>query len=134
VLWLTGPAEKLPYRRIPHRALCVADQIAESVFRRETFPFHTRYRLDGKQQRVKIMSQRLRVQEVVMQMHEKNTVLVNILRDIIENEPDYDLSIQDEQDDEFWRKLNDRAVRRAEILAEIQHFLLCEKLSQRVNA
>ena len=68
-----------------------------------------------------------------MQMHEKNTVLVNILRDIVENETACDL-MQDKEDDLFWRKVKDQAVRRTEIVAEIQHFLLCENLSQQVNA
>jgi hypothetical protein len=37
-------------------------------------------------------------------------------------------------DTEFLRKLNDRVMRRAEILAEIRHFLKCEDLAKRVNA
>ena len=68
-----------------------------------------------------------------MQMHEKNIVLVNILRDIVENEDEFDLAM-DEGDTEFLRKLNDRVMRRAEILAEIRHFLKCEDLAKRVNA
>ena len=68
-----------------------------------------------------------------MQMHEKNIVLVNILRDIVENEDEFDLAM-DEGDAEFLRKLNDRVMRRAEILAEIRHFLKCEDLAKRVNA
>jgi hypothetical protein len=79
------------------------------------------------------MSQRVKVQEMVMQMHEKNIVLVNILRDIVENEDEFDLAV-DEGDTEFLRKLNDRVMRRAEILAEIRHFLKCEDLGKRVNA
>jgi len=55
-------------------------------------------------------SQRLKVQEMVMQMHEKNLVLRNILRDIVENEVSLDLSMDDD-DEDFWRKLSDRAVR-----------------------
>ena len=68
-----------------------------------------------------------------MQMHEKNIVLVNILRDIVENESDCDM-IMDDDDEEFWRKLKDRAVRRAEIVAEIEHFLQRENLMMRVDA
>jgi len=79
------------------------------------------------------MSQRLKVQEMIMQMHEKNIVLVNILRDIVENETDCDICLDDD-DEEFWRKLNDRASRRAEIVAEIKHFLQRENLATRVNA
>jgi len=73
------------------------------------------------------MSQRLKVQQMVMQMHENNLVLRNILRDIVENEVSFDLSMDDD-DEDFCRKLNDQAVRRAEIVAEIQHVLQCEKL------
>jgi hypothetical protein len=80
------------------------------------------------------MSQRLKVQEMVMQMHENNIVLVNILRDIVENETDCDFSAHDEEDEVLWRKLKDRSVRRTEILAEIQHFLQRENLSQRAHA
>jgi hypothetical protein len=79
------------------------------------------------------MSQRLKVQEMITQMHEKNVVLMNILRDIVENETHCELSM-DEEDDDFLRKLSDRAVRHAEIVAEIQHVLRCENLAQRVNA
>ena len=79
------------------------------------------------------MSQRLKVQQMVMQMHENNLVLRNILRDIVENEVSFDLSMDDD-DEDFCRKLNDQAVRRAEIVAEIQHVLQCEKLAQRVSA
>ena len=82
---------------------------------------------------VKVMSQRLKVQEIVMQMHEKNLVLVNILRDIVENETDCDMCMDDD-DEEFWRKLNDRAVRRAEIVGEIKHFLRRENLAMQVSA
>jgi hypothetical protein len=79
------------------------------------------------------MSQRLKVQEMITQMREKNVVLVNILRDIVENQTHCDLGMN-EEDDDFLRKLSDRAVRYAEIIAEIQHFLQCENLAHRVNA
>ena len=69
-----------------------------------------------------------------MQMHEKNIVLMNILRDIVENEADSDLCVNDEDDDAFWRRVNDRSVRRTEILAEIQHFLERENSSMRLRA
>jgi hypothetical protein len=110
-----------------------ADQNADFPFRDETFPSHARYRHETSSNGVTIMSQRLKVQEMVMQMHEKNIVLVNILRDVVENETDCDMCMDDD-DEEFWRKLNDRAVRRAEIVAEIKHFLQRENLSMRVNA
>ena len=42
--------------------------------------------------------------------------------------------LMDEDDEEFWRKLKDRAVRRAEIIAEIKHFLKRENLAMQVNA
>ncbi len=58
---------------------------------------------------------------------------MNILRDIAENEDEFDLAM-DEGDTEFLRKLNDRVIRRAEILDEIRHFLKCEDLAKRVNA
>lgn len=80
-----------------------------------------------------MMSQRLKVQKMLTQMHEKNIVLVNILRDIVENEDDCDMLL-DEDDEEFWRKLKDRAVRRSEIVAEIKHFLKRENLAMRVSA
>jgi len=112
--------------------LCEADQIYDYAFCDETFPFHARYQPETNG--VTIMSQRPKVQEMVMQMHEKNIVLVNILRDIVENEMEFDLSMEDEDDEEFWRKLKDRGARRAEILAEIQHFLKCEDVANRVSA
>jgi hypothetical protein len=55
------------------------------------------------------------------------------LRDIVENEDDCDM-LMDEDDEEFWRELKDRAVRRAEIIAEIKHFLKRENLAMLVNA
>jgi Ser-tRNA(Ala) deacylase AlaX len=116
------------------RTLREADQIAEFAFSSETFPVHARYRREVKQQRGGIMSQRSKVQEMVMQMHEKNVVLVNILRDIVENETHFDLSMEEDDEKEFCRKLNDRVTRRAEILAEIRHFLKREDLAKRVNA
>jgi predicted deacylase len=70
---------------------------------------------------------------MVMEMHEKNIVLVNILRDIVENEDEFDFAV-DGGDTEFLRKLNDRVMRRGEILAEIRHFLKCEDLAKRVIA
>ncbi|ANL31980.1 hypothetical protein AMC90_PD00955 (plasmid) [Rhizobium phaseoli] len=59
------------------------------------------------------MSQRLKVKEMVMQMHEKNLVLMNILRDIAENE-----TLGDFAPGATARCLADRATRRAKIFGE----------------
>lgn len=79
------------------------------------------------------MSQRVRIQNMVAQMHEKNLVLVNLLRDMVENEDECNF-VLDEDENEFWRKLNDRAVRRNEIIAEMRYFLKVDALAKRVNA
>jgi hypothetical protein len=78
------------------------------------------------------MSQRLKVQNMVMQMHEKNLVLMNILRDIVENETTCDLSSGRTRED-FMRTFVDRAVRRNEIVAEIEDFLRREDRASRVQ-
>ncbi|MDR6819970.1 hypothetical protein J2X76_005167 [Neorhizobium sp. 2083] len=78
------------------------------------------------------MSQRLKVKEMVMQMHEKNLVLMNILRDIAENEMgDFAPGTTEA---EIARCLADRAARRTEILGEIRYVLHQEDLAQRVQA
>lgn len=79
------------------------------------------------------MSQRLKVKEMVMLMHEKNLVLMNILRDIAENETLGDFAFG-ATEAEIDRRLGDRAVRRAEILGEIRHILRQEDLAQRAQA
>ncbi len=79
------------------------------------------------------MSQRLKVKEMVMQMHEKNLVLMNILRDIAENETSGDFA-SGATEAEFARCLVDRVARRAEILGEIRRVLHQEGLAQRVQA
>ena len=79
------------------------------------------------------MSKRVKVQEMVMQMHEKNLVLVNILRDIVENETSYHLN-GNEEDEVLYRVLADKAARRREILGEIFNFLRKEDMARRVNA
>jgi hypothetical protein len=79
------------------------------------------------------MSQRLKVQEMVMQMHEKNLVLTNILRDIVENET-VDIISNTSTEEEFCRALNDKAARRLELVAEIEDFLRREDAAKRVSA
>ncbi|MGE8106627.1 hypothetical protein ACQKP1_23340 [Allorhizobium sp. NPDC080224] len=68
------------------------------------------------------MSERLNVKEMVMQMHEKNLVLMNILRDIAENEASCHFT-SGATEEEIVRCLTDKAIRRKEILAEIRHLL-----------
>ncbi|MDR6100012.1 hypothetical protein QE369_000190 [Agrobacterium larrymoorei] len=77
------------------------------------------------------MSQRFNVKEMVTQMHEKNLVLMNILRDIVENETSNHFAA-DATDGDLSRRLVDKASRRAEILGEIRHLLLQEDLARRV--
>jgi hypothetical protein len=70
--------------RYPRRSLREAVQKSDLAFCDETFPFHTRYRHESQVTTgMTLMSKRVKVQEMVMQMHEKNLVLVNILRDIV---------------------------------------------------
>lgn len=76
------------------------------------------------------MSQRLKMTEMVMQMHEKNLVLMNILRDIVENEVTCDDSAN-ATEEEIAVRLVDKAVRRAEILGEIRYVLLQEDIERR---
>lgn len=76
------------------------------------------------------MSQRLKVQNMVMQMHEKNLVLMNIVRDILENETPCDLS-SGRTHEGFTRIFVDRTVRRNEIVAEIKDFLRREDRASR---
>ncbi|GGG22771.1 hypothetical protein GCM10010924_60400 [Rhizobium wenxiniae] len=78
------------------------------------------------------MSQRLKVKEMVMQVHEKNLVLINILRDIAENE--IGSVAPGATEAEIARSLADRAARRAEIVGEIRHVLDKENLARRVQA
>lgn len=79
-----------------------------------------------------VMCQRLRVKEMVVQMHDKNLMLMNILRDIAENETSGDFE-RDATEEEIARWISDRAVRRAEILGEIRHVLLQDDLARRVQ-
>ncbi|QEE43225.1 hypothetical protein FVA81_00795 (plasmid) [Rhizobium sp. WL3] len=76
------------------------------------------------------MTQRLKVKEMVIQMHEKNLVLVNILRDIAENETSCHVA-PGATVEEIVRCLADKAVRRTEILGEIRHVLLQEDAVRR---
>jgi len=73
------------------------------------------------------------VQEMVMQMHEKNLVLMNILRDIVENET-LDIVSATSTEEAFCRALNDRAARRLELIAEIEDFLRREDATKLVGA
>jgi hypothetical protein len=68
------------------------------------------------------MSQRSRVTDMVMHMHEKNLVLINILRDIAENEVSRPFAVG-VSEEEILRGLADKAARRKEILGEILHVL-----------
>jgi len=77
------------------------------------------------------VSQRLKVKEMVFEMHEKNLVLTNILRDIVENETAYN---PDPDHEDFHRIYLDKIVRRNELIAEIQHFLAQEAKAKRVRA
>jgi hypothetical protein len=120
--------------RYPRRSLREAVQKSDLAFCDETFPFHTRYRHESQVTTgMTLMSKRVKVQEMVMQMHEKNLVLVNILRDIVENETSYHLN-GNEEDEELYRVLADKAARRREILGEIFNFLRKEDMARRVNA
>lgn len=76
------------------------------------------------------MSQSSKVKEMVMQLHEKNLVLMNILRDIVENETSDQFSA-DTTPEEIARLLADKAVRQAEILGEIRCVLHQEDIVRR---
>ncbi|WP_143708307.1 hypothetical protein [Rhizobium sp. TH135] len=79
------------------------------------------------------MSQRLKVKEMVMQMHERNLVLMNILRDIAENETSGHIAT-DATDEQIARHSADKALRRKDILGEISHILHQEDMARRVKA
>ncbi len=79
------------------------------------------------------MSQRLKVKEMVMQMHERNLVLMNILRDIAENEISGHIAA-DSTDEQIARNCAEKAFRRKEILGEISYILHQEDLARRVEA
>jgi hypothetical protein len=80
-----------------------------------------------------MMSQRVKIQNMVMQMHEKSLVLTNLLRDILENET-VDIISTTSTEEEFCRALNDKAARRLELVAEIEDFLRREDAAKRVSA
>ncbi|MBX9459686.1 MAG: hypothetical protein KL863_28705 [Rhizobium sp.] len=80
-----------------------------------------------------VMSQRVKVQEMVMQMHEKNLVLMNIVRDIAENETSLHLPA-DITEEEIGRSFADKAVRRKALLDEILDLLCREDMARRVGA
>jgi hypothetical protein len=82
---------------------------------------------------VAVVTQRLKVQEMVMHIYEKNLVLTNILRDIVENETG-DIFSSTSTEEEFCRALNDKAARRLELVAEIEDFLRREASAHRVGA
>lgn len=79
------------------------------------------------------MSARSQVKEMVMQMHERNLVLMNILRDIAENETLCPLA-PCATEEEIARGIADREARRAEILGEIHHLLRQENVARRKTA
>jgi hypothetical protein len=82
---------------------------------------------------IRVMSQRVKIQDMVMQMHEKNQVITNLLRDIVENET-VDIVSTTFTEEEFCRALNDKAARRLELVAEAEDFLRREDASKRVTA
>jgi hypothetical protein len=79
------------------------------------------------------MSDRVKVQEAVMQMYEKNPVLTNLLRDIVEKET-VDVISTTSTEEEFCRALNDKAARRLELVAEIEDFLHRDSAAKQVSA
>lgn len=79
------------------------------------------------------MSERLNVKEMVVQMHEKNLVIMNILRDIAENETSCNF-VPGASEEEIVRLVTDKAVRRKEILGEIFHILRQEDAARRTLA
>ena len=79
------------------------------------------------------MSQRLKVKEMVIQMHEMNLVLMNILRDVVENETLRPPAPSATEED-ITRYLADKAARRMEIIGEIRHVLHQEAMARRVQA
>jgi hypothetical protein len=84
--------------------------------------------------RGRVMANRVKVKDMVFEMHEKNLVLMNILRDIVENEHSTDMFASNCSDADIFRMLNDKAVRRNEIVGEIEHFLYRETLKASVTS
>ena len=62
----------------------------------------------------------------LLRLEEKYLVTLNLLRDIMENEASVADVVIGAEDEEIERALRDRASRRREILAEIDHFLFRE--------
>ena len=73
------------------------------------------------------MANRVKVRDMVFELHEKNLVLMNIIRYIVENERSTDVLSLYNTDDEINRMYGDKVARRKEIVSEIEHFLLREK-------
>jgi hypothetical protein len=67
-------------------------------------------------------------------LHEKNLVLLNLLRDVMENETHLGSLAPNAPDDEIHRALKNRATRRKEILCEIQVILAQEGIPTPVEA
>jgi hypothetical protein len=110
-----------------------ADQKYESKPPLGTFPPLLSYLPEANFLQGDGMSQRLKVKEMVMQMHERNLVLMNILRDIAENEISGHIAA-DATDEQIARHCAEKAFRRREILGEISYILHQEDLARRVEA
>jgi hypothetical protein len=80
------------------------------------------------------MANRVKVKDMVMEMHEKNLVLMNIIRDIAENEQSVGRFPAATTHDEICRVLTDKAKRRNELLGEIEYFLYQNDADRRVGA
>jgi hypothetical protein len=82
----------------------------------------------------RVMAHRVKVKDMVFEMHEKNLVLLNILRDIVENERSTDMFASNCSDTDLFRMLNDKTVRRNELVGEIEHFLYRESMRTAVTS
>jgi hypothetical protein len=80
-----------------------------------------------------VMGNRVKVKDMVMEMHEKNLVLMNLIRDIAENEQSGARFSAATTNDEICRILTDKAKRRNELLGEIEYFLYQNDADRRVG-
>lgn len=74
------------------------------------------------------MAHRVKVKNMVMEMHEKNLVLTNLVRDIVENERLGSQFPTSASNWEICRILEDKAKRREELVNEIEYFLYRENV------
>lgn len=72
------------------------------------------------------MQFRMRAEDKLLRLKEKNLVMLNLLRDVAENEDSINVLPEGADDSTIERAVRDRANRRKEILGEIEDLLYRE--------